>query len=668
MSSSPPSAAGEPHPRISEPTVRAGLARTERQELVDQTLLAAAAPPLGERLRSLGITTLDARVGQTLGRADGVQTELAIHDAPEGVVTVGALIAEGGMGEVRHAVQHHLRREVAVKRPLPGSEAEVHQAMLHEAWVAGSLEHPNTLPIHTLSRDGDEPLIVMKRVDGRVWSELLAEQRGVPGEERLLDALRVLVEVCRAVHFAHSRGVLHLDLKPDNVMVGEHGEVVLLDWGIAAAFDPGLAPEFVRPSASIEHVCGTLGYLSPEQAMARGEELGPATDVYLLGAVLHEIITGRPPHRSEDEPSMMLALVSSSRALPPEFGRDVPDELAAIATRALAREPAARFPDVDAFRRALEAFIEHRPARALVAKADQLREEIVFLRLSNGGRSSMQALTDEASVEGQLDACRFAYQQALRSWPECAEARAGLSALALLRLSQAEQRLDVAAARAALEDHPAPTADLHERLRALEAAAAADAQRVEDLRKLSADESLDTDRAVRIRLALTGGGTWSVWNVIAGVLDGTGVVPLTRTALLINLALAFSAFLIVLASVGRRPLTSTAVNRRALTIVFAAFAEIFVLWLGAALLDIPAHQAAVLAFGVYVLAGFAVAAVLDPRTWWGSLLMLPLAFGAARWPAHVFYFTAGLGPIGGAGLAYLWWYPSEPDTPAEARS
>jgi hypothetical protein len=77
------------------------------------------------------------------------------------------------------------------------------------------------------------------------------------------------------------------------------------------------------------------------------------------------------------------------------------------------------------------------------------------------------------------------------------------------------------------------------------------------------------------------------------------------------------------------------------------------------MLGIDAHQTAVLAFAVYALAGLAVAAVLDPRTWWGAASMLPLAFGAARWPEHVFYFTAGLGPIGGAGLAYLWWHPTE---------
>ena len=355
--------------------------------------------------------------------------------------------------------------------------------------------------------------------------------------------------------------------------------------------------------------------------------------------------------------SLLGSLVSSHRADPPQFKGSVPTELAAIARRALARDAADRFPDVDALRQALEVFLEHQPALALTAKADALREEIAFVRASMSGRSSMQALSDEASMDAQLDASRFAYHQALRSWPECEEARAGLGALADLRMTRAEATLDLAAARSAFDDHPTPTAEWRERLSALERAATADAAHVEALRALSADESLDTDRALRIRLALIGGACWSVWNVAAGFFDRSGALPITNAALLVHVSLAFAVFLGVLASVGRRALTSTAVNRGALTIVFAAFAETFILWLGASALGVEAHHTAVLAFAVYVLAGLAVAAVLDPRTWWGAALMLLPAFGAARAPEHVFYYTACLGPIGGAGLAYLWWRP-----------
>ncbi len=656
----------------SPPTQRLRPAHDRTTEVDDLTPvpvteIAQADAPLGARYQTLGLATINCRAGVTLGRALGGRAVLDIANAAEGLVALGDLIATGGMGEVRSAVQHRLRREVAVKRARGDASEETHQAMLREAWIAGSLEHPNILPIHTLSRDGSEPLIVMKRVYGRVWTELLRDQRLAPGDARWVEPIGVLVEVCRAVHFAHSRGVLHLDLKPDNVMVGEHGEVVLLDWGVAAAFDTSLAPDFITKTDSITHVCGTLGYLSPEQATAHGASFGPTTDVYLLGAILHEIITGHPPHLSPHT-SLVASLVSSHRAEPPVFDASVPEELRAIARRALARAPADRFPDVDAFRHALELFLEHRPALLLTTKADALREEIAFARASMSERSSMQALNDEASTEAQLDACRFAYQQALRSWPECEEAQKGLGALAELRMAQAEATLDVAAGRSALDDHPAPPEELLERLRALEQAAADDAAHVEALRALSADESLDTDRALRIRLALTGGGCWSVWNAVTGYLDQSGALPITTNALLTHVTMAFAMFLAVLASVGRRALTSTAVNRRALTIVFAAFAETFILWLGGAVLGIEAHQTAVLAFAVYVLAGLAVAAVLDPRTWWGAALMLLPAFGAAHTPEHVFYYTACLGPIGGVGLAYLWWRPATAEEAAEAKA
>ncbi len=659
--------------RIRPPSAAPLTEDAEGEWTLRVALLETADAPLAARYRTLGIETLHCQPGVTLGRGGAASGALEITDAAEGVVAVGALIAEGGMGEIRSALQHHLRREVAVKRAREGATEYTHQAMLREAWIAGSLEHPNILPIHTLSRDGAEPLIVMKRVEGRVWSEVLREAQAAKDErltertsslgDRWLEPIRVLIEVCRAVHFAHSRGVLHLDLKPDNVMVGEHGEVVLLDWGIAAAFDTSRAPEFITSTESIDHVCGTLGYLSPEQATAAGSDFSPRTDVYLLGAVLHEVLTGAPPHPVTPPGSPMLSLVSSHQSEARRYGLDVPEELGQIARRALSRAPAERYADADEFRRALEAFVEHRPALALTARANALRREIEHsqpLSEVERGRRSRVGLSDEVSTEARLDACRFAYQQALRSWPECDEARAGLAWIAELLMRRAEASLDVAAGLAALAEHPSPDERFAARQRALEEAAKADAERVAELRAISADEDLNTDRAVRIRLALTGGASWSVWNAFAGVLDRSGVLPVTHTVLLTNAALAFSVFLMVLASVGRRPLTSTAVNRRALTIVLAAFAQTFVLWLGAAALGVAAHHAAVLAFAIYVLAGMSVAAVLDPRTWWGSVLMLPLAFGAARAPEYVFYFTAGLGPIGGAGLAYLWWKPAPP--------
>jgi hypothetical protein len=120
-------------------------------------------------------------------------------------------------------------------------------------------------------------------------------------------------------------------------------------------------------------------------------------------------------------------------------------------------------------------------------------------------------------------------------------------------------------------------------------------------------------------------------------------------------ALSFGLFM---ALGGHRSLLSTAVNRRALTVILATFGQTFVLWTGAWLLDVPPRSAAALAGAAYLLAALAVAAILDARTWWVSLLMLVPAMGGALMPAYTFEWTALLGPLGGAGLAYLWWQPA----------
>ncbi|MCA8968120.1 MAG: protein kinase, partial [Planctomycetes bacterium] len=141
----------------------------------------------------------------------------------------------------------------------------------------------------------------MKRVEGLPWRTLidddaLAAEHGM--RDRLAFHLDILGRVCRAVHFAHSRGILHLDLKPDNVMVGRHGEVYLLDWGVAASFRDDAEP-WIPKTSDIKAILGTPAYLSPEQAAGLGVAMGPHTDVFLLGALAHRIVTGRPPYRGD---------------------------------------------------------------------------------------------------------------------------------------------------------------------------------------------------------------------------------------------------------------------------------------------------------------------------------------------------------------------------------
>ncbi|HJL14684.1 MAG TPA: serine/threonine-protein kinase, partial [Sandaracinaceae bacterium LLY-WYZ-13_1] len=307
------------------------------------------------------------------------------------------------MGLVHAAEQASLQRTVAVKVLREEARTEAREAgFVREARVTGALEHPNVVPVHALGRGEDgAPMLIMKRVVGRSWLELMEETRGAPGHlDRHLD---VLLAVCNAVELAHDRGVLHRDLKPENVLVGDYGEVRVVDWGLAMGFGDAPAVPGMAHARGVQQVVGTPRYMAPEMATADGAALGPATDVYLLGAVLHQILTGRPRHEGTTLMAMLYAAYASE---PVAYGEDVPAELAAIANRACHAEPASRYPDVASLRRALLEFRSHAGSAALAEEARR--------RLDEG---------DDAG----LAACRFGFEQALAGWPDDPVAREGLA-------------------------------------------------------------------------------------------------------------------------------------------------------------------------------------------------------------------------------------------------
>ncbi len=235
--------------------------------------------------------------------------------------TVKLELGRGGMGEVHLAHQHVLNRDVALKRPL-GSESSV--ALMMEARLTGALEHPGIVPIHALGLDeAGQPVMVMKHVEGVSWADLIKDPhhdgwRRNKGD-RIAWQLRIMSQVCDAVHYAHCQGVIHRDIKLDNIMIGRFGEVYLLDWGIAKRIQ----------QTQGTGITGTLSYMAPE--MAEGKDHAERTDVYLLGATLHHALIGQPRHNAETIPE---TLASVSVSAPYSYPSTVPAELARICNRA----------------------------------------------------------------------------------------------------------------------------------------------------------------------------------------------------------------------------------------------------------------------------------------------------------------------------------------------
>lgn len=329
---------------------------------------------------------------------------------PDAPLRPGALLGSGGMGEVISAEDRALQREVALKRIRRDASAAAEAALLREAQLTGSLEHPNIVPVHRLGMDEHgRPLMVMKRVAGTSWRDLLLDPEhpgwgALPGD-RLLANLEIFSQVCNAVHYAHSRGVLHRDIKPSNVMVGGFGEVYLVDWGLGIRLEE-------RAAAPVG-VVGTLAFMSPEQ-LEEPSRQSERTDVYQLGATLHYVLTLDPRHSGEVPANVLYQVLRSE---PVAYGAAVPAELAQLCNAATAREPGERPPSALALRRAVERFLEHRGSSELARAAEE------DLRRLEGAYSQG---APEAEVSELRARVRFGYGRALSAWPDNARARGGL--------------------------------------------------------------------------------------------------------------------------------------------------------------------------------------------------------------------------------------------------
>ncbi len=301
---------------------------------------------------------------------------------------IGNTIAQGGMGAVLTARELTIERNVAMKLMLDSTGQDDLLRFISEAKVTGQLEHPNIVPVHELGVDEKEQVFyTMKYVRGitmrKILDLLLEGQRATVQKYPLTQLLTVFQKVCDAVAFAHSKGVIHRDLKPENFMIGDYGEVLVMDWGLAKVLDPtrnqaandsghsiirtGLRKELHAAEKQSGNVMGTPQYMAPEQAYGQHDALDVRTDIYALGAILHHILTLRPPIEGDDpqdvlrraargefEPARKSTL--GNKRLPHLPGGKIPDALSAVAQKAMAGKADDRYQTVTDFQADIEAY------------------------------------------------------------------------------------------------------------------------------------------------------------------------------------------------------------------------------------------------------------------------------------------------------------------------
>ena len=456
-----------------------------------------------------GVAALDAFLEEKRGRRAPFDVEKEI--------------AHGGMGAVILARDKAIQRELAVKvmRPQIADSEEHRLRFLEEAQVTGQLEHPNIVPIHELGKDAEGNLyFTMKLVKGKSLGELLKElksagvrENGSMGEKRpdktaraqtptpphshtptLPDLLGVFLKVCDGIAFAHSKGVIHRDLKPDNIMVGEFGEVQIMDWGLAKVVgascqlaasgeqvsgvsvqvsgdeQPGpsdlkpetrnLKPDAPEAESAIRRadtvrsvrsesdvaltvdgqITGTPAYMPPEQAEGKLEMIDHRSDVYSLGAILYEVLTLERPIEGDTIHKVLLN-VADGNITPPEQrtpGRHIPKELSAVVMKAMAKNRRKRYQSVQDLSQDIKLFLE---GRSVSAREDSFAESAVKLVKRNKGISVAVGIAAGLllsvvmlfvfRLKGERDRAVASEQRATESEEEAVKARNRMQANAL---------------------------------------------------------------------------------------------------------------------------------------------------------------------------------------------------------------------------------------------
>lgn len=353
-------------------------------------------------------------------KATGLQSALTVDNSAAEYDIIDELGA-GNMGIVYRARQTSLNRELAIKTLKPDStNAEYDQAMfVSEAVVTANLVHPNIVPIHDLGRTEDGKLFYsMKQVNGIPWQNTIRENSAEAN-------LEIFLKVCDAVAYAHSRGVVNRDLKPENVIVGSYGEVIVLDWGLAIT-----TSAFAKKDSVIVDFRGgggTPAYMAPELLDEDVSRVGPHSDIYLLGAILFELLEGIQPHClrkmwDSDDPEEQMNIVLwavMQNEIEPDVQND--GELMQIALKAMSTQPEDRYDTVEELQ---EAIREYR----ITGRAEEL-----MLKVEQKGTSTYTEYQSAVAL----------YEEALRKWPSNRRAQDGNKKARLAYAELAQKKGDI---------------------------------------------------------------------------------------------------------------------------------------------------------------------------------------------------------------------------------
>jgi serine/threonine-protein kinase len=256
-----------------------------------------------------------------------------------------AKIGDGGMAVVYRALDTQLNRTVAVKilRDTYASDPAFLQRFKREAQSAASLAHPNIVNVYDVGQDGDLNYIVMEYIEGVNLKDMINKEAPLPTQQ----ALEITAQICDAIGYAHSRGLIHRDIKPQNILIDRSGRVKVTDFGIAKS-----QGDMTLTQTGI--TLGTVHYFSPEQA--KGQPATPQSDIYSIGVVLYELLTGRIPFESDSPVALAIKHIEETPPPPRRYNPNIPPELEQLVLRALSKNPAQRYPSAAAFAQILRGF------------------------------------------------------------------------------------------------------------------------------------------------------------------------------------------------------------------------------------------------------------------------------------------------------------------------